>query len=390
MLLSGGLAIGGLDNRTEWPMTTRRDIKPEQGTAVLLSRRGALALAVAGAAVGLARPAIAQTTIEWKMATVWPKDLPGPGQSAQRICDAIELMSGGRMRVRLFSAGELAPPAGVFDAVSGGTAQMGHAASAFWQERMPAAVFFSAVPFGLLPQEQMTWIELGGGQGLWEKLYAPYGVQPFMAGNSGGQMGGWFTRPVERLEDLNGLKVRMPGLGGEVLRRLGATPVSLPAEELIPALRSGLLDAAEFLGPASDQAMGFQSVSKLYYAPGFQEPNGTYEALVNAVAFNGLPEDLREIVRAACRVETSRALSESNWLNAEALRQLTETDGVEVRQYPEDVLLALRSTSADVVSGLAATSDLAREIYNSYAQAQVHLAPWSAVTEGLMLRARAL
>ena len=159
------------------------------------------------------------------------------------------------MRVRLFPDGELVPATGIFDTVSAGTAQMGHAASAYWQAKMPAAVFFTAVPFGFLPHEHVTWIEQAGGQALWDKLYAPYGVRPFLAGNTGAQMGGWFTRPVETLEDLNGLKIRMPGLGGEIMRRLGATPVSLPPGELVQALSSGLIDAAEFLGPASDHMM---------------------------------------------------------------------------------------------------------------------------------------
>lgn len=176
-------------------------------SAGAMSRRAALGFAGAVAATGLATPALAQTTIEWKMATAWPADLEGPGQSAQRICDAIALLSGGRMRVRLFPDGELVAASGIFDTVSAGTAQMGHAASAYWQAKMPAAVFFTAVPFGFLPHEHVTWLERAGGQALWDKLYAPYGVRPFLAGNTGAQMGGWFTRPVETLEDLDGLKI---------------------------------------------------------------------------------------------------------------------------------------------------------------------------------------
>lgn len=353
-----------------------------------LTRRGALGLAGAGAVASLARPALAQTTIEWKMATAWPADLPGQGASAQRICDMIAELSGGRMRVRLFAAGALVPAAEVFDAVASGTAQMGHASPAFWQGRMPAAAFFATVPFGMLPGEHVTWIERGGGQELWEALYAPFGVRPFLAGNSGCQLGGWYRRPVERLEDLQGLKIRMPGLGGEVMRRLGATPVSLPPGELIPALSSGLIDAAEFLGPASDRPLGLAAVAPYCYAPGFHEPNGANEALVNAVAFDGLSSDLKAVVRAACRAETVLSLAESEWINADALRALREEDGASIRVYPQDIVQALRSTARDVVSGLGTDGDLARDIFKSYFRAMNRIAPWSDASRRLFLEGR--
>uniref|UniRef100_UPI003BAC4FCB TRAP transporter substrate-binding protein n=1 Tax=Stappia sp. TaxID=1870903 RepID=UPI003BAC4FCB len=354
------------------------------------SRRTALGLAGAGAVAGLARPAVAQTTIEWKMATSWPADLPGAGVSAQRICDMIATMSGGRMRVRLFPAGGLVPASEVFDAVAAGTAQMGHSSPAYWAGRMPAASFFSTVPFGLLPGEHATWIEFGGGQDLWTKLYAQYGVRPFLAGNTGCQLGGWYRRKLVSLEDLKGLKIRMTGLGGEVMRRLGATPVSLPPAELVPALETGLIDAAEFLGPESDRAMGLQAVAPFCYTPGFHEPNGATEALVNTVAFDGLSDDLKAIVQAACRAETLASLSEADWINAEALRVLVEDDGVELVNYPEPIMAALRSTSTDVVASLADGGDLNREIYKSYVRALARVAPWSSASRGSFLAGRGL
>ncbi|MCA1242509.1 TRAP transporter substrate-binding protein [Stappia stellulata] len=360
----------------------------DAGSSGAISRRAALGLAGAAAASGLAAPALAQTTIEWKMATAWPADLEGPGQSAQRICDAIALLSGGRMRVRLFPDGELVPATGIFDTVSAGTAQMGHAASAYWQAKMPAAVFFTAVPFGFLPHEHVTWIEQAGGQALWDKLYAPYGVRPFLAGNTGAQMGGWFTRPVETLQDLNGLKIRMPGLGGEIMRRLGATPVSLPPGELVQALSSGLIDAAEFLGPASDRALGFAGVSKLYYAPGFHDPNGANEMLVNSVAFDGLAEDLKAVVIAACRAETLLSMAESDWRNAQAFEALKTEDGVEVRAYPPEILAALRNTGVQVVASFADAGGLDRDIYKNYMRTLQTLAPWSSASTRLFLQGR--
>eukprot|EP00873_Tetraselmis_striata_P008488 jgi/Tetstr1/428752/TSEL_018740.t1 len=322
----------------------------DAGSSGAISRRAALGLAGAAAASGLAAPALAQTTIEWKMATAWPADLEGPGQSAQRICDAIALLSGGRMRVRLFPDGELVPATGIFDTVSAGTAQMGHAASAYWQAKMPAAVFFTAVPFGFLPHEHVTWIEQAGGQALWDKLYAPYGVRPFLAGNTGAQMGGWFTRPVETLQDLNGLKIRMPGLGGEIMRRLGATP--------------------------------------LYYAPGFHDPNGANEMLVNSVAFDGLAEDLKAVVIAACRAETLLSMAESDWRNAQAFEALKTEDGVEVRAYPPEILAALRNTGVQVVASFADAGGLDRDIYKNYMRTLQTLAPWSSASTRLFLQGR--
>ncbi|QGZ34151.1 ABC transporter substrate-binding protein [Stappia indica] len=371
------------------PSSGPADPRPADVTrraALGLTGLGLTGLALAG---GLARPALAQTTIEWKMVTTWPADQPGPGVSASRICDTIARLSGGRMRVRLFPAGGLVAGGEVFDAVSAGTAQMGHASPAFWQDRLPAAVFFSAVPFGLLPYEHVTWLEQGGGMGLWERLYAPFGIKPFMGGNSGPQLGGWFMRPVLTLEDLRGLRIRMTGLGGEVMRRLGATPVSLPPSEIVPALQSGLLDAAEFLGPESDRAMGFQTVSKLCYTPGFHEPNGASETLINQVAYEGLPDDLKGVIAAACRMETLHSIAENSWRNAEALRQLVEEDGVELRRFPEPVMQALRATSRDVVAALANSGDVARDIHESYTQALQRLTPWSEVSDRQMLDGRA-
>lgn len=359
-------------------------------TASVVSRRSALTLA--GAAVStLAAPAIsraATATIEWKMATSWPKNLPGPGITAQRICDRINLMSGGRLRVRLFAAGELVPALGVFDAVSSGAAHIGHTASFFWQGKIRSSVFFTAIPFGLLPQEHIVWIEQGEGQALWDELYAPFNVKPVMAGNTGVQMGGWFKREIETLMDLQGLKIRMPGLGGEVMRRLGATPVSLPPSELFQALQSGVLDATEFLGPWSDRAMGFHKITKNYYAPGFHEPNGTGEALFNKTALEGLPEDLRAIALESCRSENALALSESEWENAGNLKTLQDEDGVTVRFYPEEVLMALREISNEVLEEFAAGDALSERIYQSHSAARNRLAPWSNVSIRRFLEAR--
>ncbi len=359
------------------------------GKKTKLSRRALLG-ASASTAAALATPALAQekATIEWKMVTSWPKNLPGPGVTAQRIADQVTKMSGGQLRIRLYAAGELVPALGVFEAVSAGTAQMAHTASFFWQGKIPASVFFTAIPFGLLPHEHITWIEQGGGQTLWDELYAPFGLKPVMAGNTGVQMGGWYKRDIAGLDDLKGLKIRMPGLGGEVMRRLGATPVSLPPGELFQALQSGVLDATEFLGPWSDRAMGFQKVAKSYYTPGFHEPNGTGEALFNQLALDGLPEELRTMVLEACKAENGRSLAESDWENAGSLKLLQEEDGVTVKPYPEEVIVALRETATVVLEEFSEKDPLARRIYESNSAARARLAPWSNVAMRRFMAAR--
>ncbi|MEM9630928.1 MAG: TRAP transporter substrate-binding protein [Pseudomonadota bacterium] len=356
----------------------------------MISRRSILGGSVAAGSIALAAPAVAdeRATIEWKLVTSWPKNLPGPGVTAQRIVDQVAKMSGGRFRIRLYSAGELVPALGVFDAVAAGTAQMAHTASFFWQGKIPASVYFTAIPFGLLPHEHITWIEQGGGQALWDELYAPFGLKPVMAGNTGVQMGGWYKKDINNLDDLKGLKIRMPGLGGEVMRRLGATPVSLPPGELFQALQSGVLDATEFLGPWSDRAMGFQKVAKNYYSPGFHEPNGTGEAIFNQVALDGLPEELRAIVLEACRAENGRALAESDWENAGSLQLLQEEDGVTVKPYPDEVLRALRETATLVLAETGERDPLSKRIYESHTAARQRLAPWSDVAMRRFMAAR--
>lgn len=353
------------------------------------SRRKALGLMAGGAVLGsLSKPAIASGKIEWRMVTSWPKNLPGPGVTAQRIADRIATLSGGRMTVRLYAAGEIVPPFGVFDAVATGAAQMAHTAPLFWSRKFAAAAVFTAAPFGLTPIEHITWINHGGGQDLWDRLYRPSGIKPFMAGNTGYQMGGWYKKPVESLGDIRGLKIRMPGLGGAVLTRLGAVPVSLPPSEIFTSLTTGVIDATEFLGPFSDAAMGFHKIAKNYYSPGFHEPNGSAEALVSISELEKLPDDLKAVVMAACAEENIYSLGESEWSNAASLKNLVENEGVIIRQYPEDIIRAAREAAMEVMADLAATDPISAEIVAGYTGAAKHLDPWSRLSLRAFLTAR--
>src|SRR5688572_342087 len=220
-----------------------------------LTRRNLVRAAVLAPAIAAPSLARAQSR-RWRMVTSWPKRLPGPGLSAERIAERIAALSGGRLQISVSAAGEVVPAFEVLDAVGGGVAEIGHTAAFFWQGKMPAANFFTTVPFGLTPNEHVAWVEAGGGQALWDELYRPFGVKPFMGGNTGVCMGGWFRREIKSLADLKGLKLRSLGLGGEVFRRLGATSVSIPPGEIFPALQSGVVDGAEFTTPASDIALG--------------------------------------------------------------------------------------------------------------------------------------
>lgn len=355
-----------------------------------ISRRQFVSVSVASAATAasLSTPAIATGQVEWRFVTSWPKDLPGPGVTARRLAERIDAMSDGRLKLRLYAASELVPALEVFDAVSNGAAEMAHTAALFWQGKVAAAPFFTAVPFGLAPLEHISWIEHGGGQELWDELYAPFRLKPFMAGNTGFQMGGWYRRPVNALDDFKGLKIRMPGLGGQVLERMGASPVTIAPSEILPSLQSGVIDATEFLGPFSDMAMGFHRAVKHYYWPGFHEPNGTGEAIVSTDAWNALDADLQAVVENACRAENAFALAEAEWQNASALKRLINEFQVNVRPYPEPILEAARLAAKDVMASFEAKDDLSSRIYRSMQAAKDRLGPWSRVSQAAFFNAR--
>ncbi len=326
--------------------------------------------------------------VRLRMVTSWPKNMPGPGQAAERLARTLKTLTNGRLEIRVHAAGELVAPLAVFDAVQGGTAEMAHTASLFWAGKMPAAPLFTAGPFGLLPHEHRAWLEQGGGQALWERLYADFGIQPLLVGNTGPSMGGWFRRPVRSLADLKGLKMRMPGLGGRILERLGGTPVTLAPGDILPALQSGAIDATEFLGPFSDMAMGFYKVAKVYHYPAFHEPNGAGELLVSARVWRRLDDELKSAVRQVCAAEAARTLAEHDWRNATALERLKKEHGVQVRPWPAEVLAAARRASREVYAELAARDAETRAVVESFLAARDHLNAWAGTSRHAFLGAR--
>jgi TRAP-type mannitol/chloroaromatic compound transport system substrate-binding protein len=370
----------------------RKDPVMTRITRRTLARGGALGAAGAlasAAAPALAAPAVAQGgTLRWRMVTSWPKRLPGPGMSAERLAERIGALSGGRLDIVVSAAGEVVPAFGVLDAVGSGVAEMGHSAAFYWQGKEPAAAFFTTVPFGLLPNEHVAWMDAGGGQALWDELYAPFGVKPFMAGNTGVCMGGWFRREIKSRDDVRGLKIRSLGLGGEVYRRLGAIPQTTAPAEILVALQSGVIDGAEFVGPGSDIALGLYRYAPFYYGPGFNKPNGTGECIVNLKAWQGLDAELQAIVTSACAVEASYALAEMERLNIEALAALTGKDNVQLRTFPSDLIAAARATAKDVLAELAGKSAIAAKVSDSYVAFGDKVAVWSRISTQAVLQAR--
>jgi len=337
---------------------------------------------------GSAAPAAqTQQTHEWRMVTTWPENFPGMGTGAEHLARQIQEMSGGRIQVTVYAAGELVPAFESFEAVSNNTAQMGHGAAYYWKGKTEAAQFFSAVPFGFTAQEMNAWLYHGGGMELWEEAYAPFGLVPMAAANTGVQMAGWFNHPINDVSDLKGLKMRIPGLGGEVLERVGGSPVNLPGGEIFTALQSGTIDATEWVGPWNDLAFGLHKAADYYYYPGWHEPGTTLEAFVNQEAFNALSDDLKAIVRAACQAANLDLLSEFTARNHQALETL-RGEGVDIRRLPDDALTALRQTSEEVVGDIAAASDLAGRIHDSYRQFRDRVVAWHDVSERAYLNAR--
>ncbi|QKI90082.1 TRAP transporter substrate-binding protein [Thiomicrorhabdus xiamenensis] len=331
-----------------------------------------------------------QKTYEWKMVTTWPKNFPGLGTGANNIAKLINEMSGGRIKVKVYGAGELVGAFEVFDAVSQGNAQLGHAGAYYWKGKIPSAAFFSSVPFGLTAQEMNAWLYYGGGMELWEEAYKPFGLIPNPGGNSGTQMGGWFNKEINSLDDLKGLKMRMPGLGGEVLKRAGGIPVTLPGGELFPSLQSGALDATEWVGPYNDLAFGLYKVAKYYYTPGWHEPGTTMECMINEKAFNELPEDLQSIVRNALKVANADMLAEYTARNQQALQTLINKHKVELRHFPDEVLIELKKISEQVIEEEAKADPLSEKVWASQKAFKEQVSQWTAVSEGAFLKARSL
>lgn len=324
----------------------------------------------------------------WTMVTSWPSHFPILGEAARRLARRIEETSGGRITLRVFGSGELVPPFEVFDAVSRGVAQIGHSAASFWKAKLPAAPFFCAVPFGLNAREMSGWLHSGGGLALWRELYAPYHLLPLPVGNTGMQLAGWFHEPISSVADLRGLRMRLPGLGGEVLAKLGGRPIHLPGAELLAAMQDGRLDAAEWMGPHNDLAFGLHRVARHAHVPGWQEPGMLVEAILHRPAWDALPADLQAIVESCCAEAHEQVLAESTTRNLEALDPLVREHGIDIRRLPDDVLAALRRAADAVLEEHTAADPFARRVYDSMRSYRAKAQAWHSVSEQAFYQAR--
>jgi len=333
-----------------------------------MQRRSLIGSTTVAATAALAAPALSQGRIEWRMVTIWPRNLPGPGVAAQRCADRIGALSNGRLTVRVFAAGEVVPAPGAFDAVAAGTADLYHGVPAFWVSKSPGIGFFGSFPFGMTAPERQAWMMHGGGQALYDEIYARFGIKPFIEGDSGPQWLGWFRREIKSVDDFRGLRFRTTGLGAEMFRRAGASVVNLPAGEIFAALQSGTIDAAEFLGPFSDAPLGLHQVAKNYYYPGVQEPSSAEEIGINMARWNALPDDLKQVVRFAALSLAEETTTEYDARHPIALQELVSKQGVIVREAPRDLLIAFGTTAGQMLEEYRNHQDpLVKRIADSYA-----------------------
>lgn len=322
-----------------------------------------------------------QQYFRWSMVTSWPKNLPGTGVAAENFARMVEEASGGRLQIRVYGADEIVPAMGVFDAVSSGSVEMGHSASYYWKGKIPAAQFFTTIPFGLNAQEMNGWLYYGGGMELWREIYAPFNVIPFAGGNTGVQMAGWFNKEINSVADLRGLRMRIPGLGGEVFRRAGGTAVNVAGGEVFTAMQTGVIDAVDWIGPYNDVAFGLHHVARYYYYPGWQEPGAALELIINKPAYESLPEDLQHIVTQAARAVNQDMLDEYTSRNNRALQQLSADESVELRRLPDDVLSRFHQAALEIYKETASKDPAFAKIYNNYMAYLKQVRQYHAVSE---------
>lgn len=317
----------------------------------------------------------------WKMVTTWPPKFPVLGESAELFAEFVNKMSAGRIEIKVYGGGELVPALEVFDNVSAGTAEMGCGASYYWAGKSAAAQYFCAVPFGMNAQQMAAWLLSGGGYELWKEVYAKFNLVPLFGGNTGVQMGGWFNKEINAPEDLKGLKMRMPGLGGKVLEKAGGAAVLVAGSEVYTTLERGVIDAAEWIGPYHDYKMGFHKIAKYYYTPGWHETGSELEFTINKSVYDALPEDLKAILYAAGLQIRQWVLAEFDAKNLEYLNKIKAESDVEIRLYPDEVLTQLKQHTRDALSELSSKDPITKKVHDHYFNFLNQVKEWSALSE---------
>ncbi len=316
----------------------------------------------------------------WNMVTTWPPNFPILGEGCNKFSEWVDEMSGGRLQIRVYGGGELIPPLEAFDAVSSGTAQLGHGSAYYWAGKIPAAQFFASVPFGMNAQQVNAWIVGGGGMELWRELYEPFDLIPFLAGNTNAQMGGWFNKEINTIDDLKGLKMRIPGLGGRVFERAGGSAILSAGSEIYTNLERGVIDATEWIGPFHDYKMGFHKIAKYYYSPGWHEAGTALELFVNKPTYDELPRDLQVILETSAARLNQFMMTQLEVQNAIYLKILKD-EGVDVRPFPQEIIGILKETTREVIDEIVAKDPKSAKVYQSFKDFKALNKGWTDLTE---------
>jgi len=360
-----------------------------------MKRRGFIKkslLTTAGAtltASSLSTPAISKNTQRWSMTTAWPKNFPGLGTGANKLAEMINQASNGRLEIKVYGAGEIVPAFEAIDAVANGTVEMGHGAPYYWKGKVHAAQFLACIPFGFTVHEQNAWLDFAGGQEIADEIYAQMNCKFFSCGTTGVQMGGWYNNEIKTLADYKSLKMRMPGLGGEVIKAAGATVVNLSGGDLLTAMKTGAIDATEWNGPYNDLAFGLHDVAKHYYFPGWHEPSVIIDSFINLDAWNTLDNDLKSIIQTSCKAASQFMHNEYTARNAQSLIKLKNKYGITPQPFSSDLLTALKTLSDEVISDLAHSNPLSKKTYESIIKFKKEVGQWSHISEHAYLNARA-
>ena len=324
-------------------------------------------------------PAHSIEAFEWKLITAWPPNFPVFGEAMNAFAEELDVLSNGRLKVKVYGGGELVPALEVYDAVAAGVAEMGHSTSSYWAGKAPSSVFFSAIPFGLDPTQMNTWLYEAGGLDLWRQLYAQNGLVPYPCGNTGVQAGGWFNKEISSIDDFQGLKMRIPGLGGQVISKAGGAAVTVAAGEVYTNLERGVIDASEWLGPYHDYLMGLHKAAKYYYYPGWHEPGTVTELMVNKESLEKLPEDLRLLIENTAYKYNQVILNQLEWQNALYLKKLNE-EGVEIREFPQSVLNELQKMSIEVIMDQCEQDTFSNKVYESINRYKASATDWNKIS----------
>jgi len=334
-----------------------------------------------GSMVATADAAVQGPEVSWRLATSFPPSLDILHGAAERIAERVGALSGGRFRIRVYAAGEIVPALQVMDAVQQGTVQAGFTGGYYYVGKSPALAFDSTLPFGLNARQQSAWLLHGGGLELLEGVYADFGIIPIPAGNTGTQMGGWFRRPVNSVSDLQGLRMRIPGLGGEIMARLGASVQVLGGPDIYPALERGAIDATEWVGPYDDEKLGFYQIAPNYYLPGWWEPGLNAILQVSKAAYDQLPGPYQGLLRMACHESMTDMLARYDVENPKALRRLVNDHGVRLRAYSDEILQAAWRESNAFLEEQAASDATFRRVYESWNAYRMEVFPYFAGNE---------